>query len=66
MNPALDRRVSALEAVTNPAEPLNLAIQFIGAGVGVTAALLMPSGHRLEREDNESEAAFLTRVEAAR
>lgn len=65
MNTALNRRLEALEAANPNAEPLRIAVQFVCPKRGVVSAHL-PDGQHVERGEDETEAAFLARVEAAR
>jgi hypothetical protein len=65
MTTALDRRLQALEASTQRAEPQKMELQYVNPTRGVVSVRL-PDGQHLARNENESEAAFLVRVEAAR
>jgi hypothetical protein len=62
MNAALNRRLAALEGAQKPPECPDLVVQFVAPGCGTVAALLLPTGLHLDRADDETEAAFLTRV----
>lgn len=64
MSTALNRRIAALEAGTRPPDNLNLVVQFVSPGCGVVAALRTATGESFARQDDETEAAFLARVEA--
>jgi hypothetical protein len=65
MNIALKRRLLVLEAANPSAEPLHITRLFVCPQRGTVSAHL-PDGRHLERGDDETEAAFLARVEAAR
>ena len=63
MNAALNRRLTALEGAQKPPECPDLVVQFVAPGCGAVAVLLSPDGLRLDRADDETEAAFLARVQ---
>jgi hypothetical protein len=63
MNTALERRLQALERDTQQPEPLRITLEFVCPKRGTVAARL-PDGRHLERGEDETEAAFVTRVGA--
>ena len=59
---SLERRVAVLEKVATPVNAPRGLVHFIRPGHGTVAMRHMPSGLRIERQDNESEAQFLLRA----
>lgn len=59
---SLERRVAVLEKVATPVNAPRALVHFIRPGHGTVAMRHMPSGLRIERQDNESEAQFLLRA----
>ena len=59
---SLERRVAVLEKVATPVNAPRALVHFIRPGHGTVAMRHMPSGLRIERQGNESEAQFLLRA----
>ena len=59
---SLERRVAVLEKVATPVNAPRFLVHFIRPGHGTVAMRHMPSGLRIERQGNESEAQFLLRT----
>ena len=59
---SLERRVAVLEKVATPVNAPRVVVHFIRPGHGTVAMRHMPSGLRIERLGNESEAQFLARA----
>jgi len=59
---SLERRVAVLEKVATPVNAPRVLVHFIRPGHGTVAMRHMPSGLRIERQDNESETQFLLRA----
>ena len=59
---SLERRVAVLEKVATPVNAPRVLVHFIRPSHGTVAMRHMPSGLRIERQDNESEAQFLLRA----
>lgn len=58
----LERRIAVLEKVATPVNIPRVVVHFIRPGHGTVAMRHMPSGLRIERLGNESEAQFLVRA----
>ena len=59
---SLERRVAVLEKVATLVNAPRVLVHFIRPGHGTVAMRHMPSGLRIERQDNESETQFLLRA----
>ena len=58
---SLDKRITVLEAVTDPVAAPRITVTFISPTRGTVSARL-PYGRTVERVDDETEGQFLARV----
>ena len=58
----LEKRIKVLEITERPVVPLRISVMFISPSRGTVSARLW-GGKMLERQDDETEAQFLNRVQ---